>query len=84
VPAFAETLRAGRRYGTEAWPSAAGVNSSERDVIFSEESLRMNEKVSWMKEVSTFFKKLINKDVTLFPLEEIDCLKMWDPPSIHL
>jgi hypothetical protein len=58
VPAFAETLRAGRRYGTEAWPSAAGVNSSERYVIFSEESLRMNEKVSWMKEVSTFFKKI--------------------------
>jgi hypothetical protein len=26
VPAFAETLRAGRRYGTQAWLSAAGVN----------------------------------------------------------
>ena len=26
VPAFAESLRAGRRCGTQAWPSAAGVN----------------------------------------------------------
>ena len=25
VPAFAETLRAGRRYGTQVWPSAVGV-----------------------------------------------------------
>ena len=25
MPAFAETLRAGRRYGTQAWPSAAGI-----------------------------------------------------------
>ena len=28
VPAFAETLRAGRRYGTQAWPSAAGVKQT--------------------------------------------------------
>jgi hypothetical protein len=58
VPAFAETLRAGTRYGTEAWSSATGVNLWEKYVIFSEESLRMNEKVSWMKEVSTFLKKI--------------------------
>jgi hypothetical protein len=27
VPAFAETLRAGRRYGTQAWSPAAGMES---------------------------------------------------------